>query len=256
MNETGRARVSSVLTWIFSIATVLVAALLIVQCAGIYFEGTSPENLTEIGVYIHSIYSREIVAERFSEIASAVWIWLALLVAALFTRTPAQKEALKAPAQNQLSLLKKRAEMTDTMRAEENKRKKAGLICVAVCVVCAAAVLLYMTDLTHFKSRDLEPVVGTMLIHVVPWVAAAFACMMVFEQLRYKSILREIEEAKKAPKKQPEPEKEKDPKGRNLARAVLYAAAVVLLVMGVMNGGMRDVLVKAVNICTECIGLG
>ncbi|MFR0735032.1 MAG: CD1871A family CXXC motif-containing protein [Oscillospiraceae bacterium] len=23
-----------------------------------------------------------------------------------------------------------------------------------------------------------------------------------------------------------------------------------------MNGGLRDVLVKAVNICTECIGLG
>ena len=29
-----------------------------------------------------------------------------------------------------------------------------------------------------------------------------------------------------------------------------------MLVAGVLNGGMRDVLVKAVNICTECIGLG
>ena len=39
-------------------------------------------------------------------------------------------------------------------------------------------------------------------------------------------------------------------------RVVLYAAAVVLIVLGVMNGGLRDVLVKAINICTECIGLG
>lgn len=41
-----------------------------------------------------------------------------------------------------------------------------------------------------------------------------------------------------------------------IARAALYAVALALTVAGVMNGGMRDVLVKAVNICTECIGLG
>ena len=39
-------------------------------------------------------------------------------------------------------------------------------------------------------------------------------------------------------------------------RIALYAAAVVLIVLGVMNGGLRDVLIKAINICTECIGLG
>ena len=40
------------------------------------------------------------------------------------------------------------------------------------------------------------------------------------------------------------------------ARLVLLGAAAVLVVLGAMNGGARDVLVKAVNICTECIGLG
>ena len=34
------------------------------------------------------------------------------------------------------------------------------------------------------------------------------------------------------------------------------AAAITLIALGVLNGGMRDVLVKAINICTECIGLG
>ena len=38
--------------------------------------------------------------------------------------------------------------------------------------------------------------------------------------------------------------------------AVLFAAAVVLIILGVMNGGMRDVLAKAINICLECIGIG
>lgn len=44
--------------------------------------------------------------------------------------------------------------------------------------------------------------------------------------------------------------------GRNVIRVIIAAAAVALIVLGVMNGGMFDVLVKAINICTECIGLG
>ena len=38
--------------------------------------------------------------------------------------------------------------------------------------------------------------------------------------------------------------------------AILLIAAVCLLTAGVFNGSARDVLGKAVNICTECIGLG
>ena len=39
-------------------------------------------------------------------------------------------------------------------------------------------------------------------------------------------------------------------------RLTLLAIAAALIVWGAVNGGARDVLVKAVNICTECIGLG
>ncbi len=42
----------------------------------------------------------------------------------------------------------------------------------------------------------------------------------------------------------------------NLLRAALLAVAVALIVAGIANGGLRDVLYKAKNICTECIGLG
>lgn len=39
-------------------------------------------------------------------------------------------------------------------------------------------------------------------------------------------------------------------------RLVMLGVAVLFIVLGVMNGGWYDVLVKAINICTECIGLG
>ncbi len=45
-------------------------------------------------------------------------------------------------------------------------------------------------------------------------------------------------------------------KRERLVRCLLLLAAAGLIALGVLNGGMRDVLIKAINICTECIGLG
>ena len=39
-------------------------------------------------------------------------------------------------------------------------------------------------------------------------------------------------------------------------RIILLAAAAAMIVAGVLNGSMKDVLIKAINLCTECIGLG
>jgi len=41
-----------------------------------------------------------------------------------------------------------------------------------------------------------------------------------------------------------------------LLRAALLLAAAVFIILGAYNGGARDVLYKAINICTECVGLG
>lgn len=41
-----------------------------------------------------------------------------------------------------------------------------------------------------------------------------------------------------------------------VARAAVGVIAVTFIVVGAVNGGANDVLVKAINICTECIGLG
>ena len=42
----------------------------------------------------------------------------------------------------------------------------------------------------------------------------------------------------------------------NLVRALLLIAAALMIAAGLANGGLSDVLYKAKNICTECIGIG
>ena len=39
-------------------------------------------------------------------------------------------------------------------------------------------------------------------------------------------------------------------------KGAVLAASVAFIIVGIVNGGMSDVLGKAVRICTECIGLG
>ena len=41
-----------------------------------------------------------------------------------------------------------------------------------------------------------------------------------------------------------------------LIQAVFVVAAAVFIVLGILNGSAWDVLVKAIHLCTECVGLG
>lgn len=247
---------------IFLVATtLLVAALLVFQCARIYAAGTAAENMTEAGVRIHDIYSREIVAQHFGQISWALILWLVALAAMLVGRAWVPQTHHVNPAmapQGRLALLKLRVASTPTMQAEVKKRQWLSIACAAVCLVCIGMAGAYFVDLNHFASRDLEMVMGAMLLHIAPWVVVAFVALMALAQARNQSMLREIEAAKDAPKWKPEP-LQAQKKALPLAltgQIVLGIGAITLLIAGVVNGGMYDVLVKAVNICTECIGLG
>jgi len=43
---------------------------------------------------------------------------------------------------------------------------------------------------------------------------------------------------------------------KKIIAGILIAAAAALIVVGVMNGGAKDVFSKAAHICFECIGIG
>ena len=255
MNGTAKARWARVASWALAAAVLLFAALLIGQCASIYRAGTAAENLTDAGVRIHDIYSREIVSERFGRIAWSFWLMLAVLAAALILRRP-EKEALTAPVGYQLSMRLKRVGKTPAMRAEEVKRGIVTALVGIGCVICAAATLRLLLESGRFDSTDLEMVVPRLVLDVLPWTALAIAFLMTGAQLRHISLKKEIELSKSAPKGEAAPVKALSASAKNIVRAAVLIASVALIAAGIYNGGMFDVLVKAINICTECIGLG
>ena len=53
------------------------------------------------------------------------------------------------------------------------------------------------------------------------------------------------------------PEEAAARKGRMYkVRLGVLIVALICIIAGMANGNMKDILIKAINICTECIGLG
>lgn len=259
MNRTQRAVPVRIAELLLAAATLLAAGALILQCADVFITGTAPQNLSETGVYIRDVYSRELVAQRLADVSWAFVLWLAALVAAAAARAiwhDERRDVLRLSAESRLALARERVAASDAMLAQQRKRRLAGAVCAAVCAGCAVAVCLYLLDTAHFASRDLESVMGAMLAHTAPWIALAFAALAAYAQLRSASIERELDAAMQAPKREPEPRPAQRTSIAVVGRVILCLAAIALIVAGILNGGMYDVLVKAINICTECIGLG
>ncbi len=45
-------------------------------------------------------------------------------------------------------------------------------------------------------------------------------------------------------------------KSKFVIRVTVFAAAVLMILLGINAGGVKDVLGRAVMICLECIGIG
>lgn len=99
----------------------------------------------------------------------------------------------------------------------------------------------------------MEKMVGAMAVPCLVTILAAY-------QIR-KSLTREIDLMRQISAQFPKKAEKVEPKvcckkPVSLARVAILVIAVLLVVLGACNEGTADILTKAVNICTECVGLG
>lgn len=242
--------------------TVLIGALFIVQTVSVYLNGTASENTLGNGVYVHPVYSVGIVAEAFAPIAWLVYGWVfavtLMLIASLFQSGAPRR--VKPEALANVRMLEARlpaplpqSEEGQSVLGEQKRRRCILLAVTCVCAACAAIIIVYLLAPGRFASMELEPVMSQFALHVFPWIAVGFLVACVGAWLINQSALRELPYAKQLAGKRPQPKI-----SRNLTalRVTIYVVAIALVVLGICNQGMRDVLMKAINICTECVGLG
>ncbi len=213
------------------------------------------------------IFTREKVGDRFAIIAPVFFIAVGTTLAGLILGIRDEKEDQPVKVvQAELELLRSRVRQpSEEMKAAARKQKTYGIAGAAVFGVCMIPVLIYVTRLDHFPEDQLESMFRGLLWGIVPWTALGLAALLVFGLMRDRAAREEIAAAKARIAQEKEEKTEAGPpaaKGKNeertvlAVRIILLIVAAALLIAGVLNGGIRDVLIKAINLCTECVGLG
>lgn len=261
-----------------SIFSAVVGVLFIVQTWSIYT--SAPQ----------SPYTVESIKTHFRQIAIPVWLWVAAVVGNILLSHlyPEKKKRPKAyiDMTYALSKAKQRLSGNEDLLSETSKvSKKEEKFRLIVCVACATLIagiaivgglilfgVLYrpLIKTEFFTAHDgvVDKLFQCVLLSIVAMLLACVAARLNLnsrtrERVYYLQEMATNLQNKKtaAPTgtvaQEPKQKKVKSKwMGVWLYRAAIFSVAIVLLIIGVLNGGMREVLLKAINICTQCIGLG
>lgn len=230
------------------ISILLAGALLIAGCLNIYFTGPQREQ----------VYTAELVAAEFSKIAVPVYICIILVIGSFVLDLifPGEKPKAAPDTDFMLEILKKKKDDTSPDIANERKFRKTNTIILAVLTFITSVIFfIYALDPSHFHQSE----INSSMINAMKWLFPCLAIPFIFAVFaayqNERSKKREISLLKEADKKEEQYKPEKQ-NAVNIVRTVIIAVAVIIFVYGFASGGTADVLTKAINICTECIGLG
>lgn len=256
MTKESTMRMHRIYNILFSIVIIIAGICLIIGVLTIYNSGDQP-------------FSRESVATTFSTIAFPVYLTLVMAVISFVWEiiSPSAKE--KEPkAKDYPSLLSSLYEKKDFSAGESKvqeeikalwkNRKMHITIRTVVLVLCSAIFLLYALNSANFHQSEINASMINAMKVLVPCSLVSFAYALFVAIHNEKSIQKEMELVKKLPSSQVSTEDEIVSEEKRLSpyRNAILTAAIILVVYGFLNGGTIDVLAKAINICTECIGLG
>lgn len=214
---------------------------------------------------LEAIFTPEIVAERFARLSPVLLIAIAMSAAGLLLGIKDENADRPArdPSLMRDLIVSRVAAHSDEMKKEHALQRRLRLGTWAAFGLCAVPLALFCLDGGHFPKDDAEKMIVSLAAGAFPWMGAGILCLLIGGALEQKSVLRETEAAKARLKAERaegippvEPKGAKAPGKQGAVRAVLLAAALLFILLGVLNGSLRDVLMKAINVCTECIGLG
>lgn len=263
-----KEKIQQIYSIAISVLVVAVGIAFICVAAEIYYSNR------DTGV----IFTQEIVVERLRILAISFGILIVAIAAGVVF--PLYEVRAKFTSENAARLLESRlpsdgeGEEYQVALARFNKLNKLRLVLWAVegavLLACAIATLCYMLNTANFPSENITAEIFALVSNVLPWIAIAFVALIVGTVLSNVIATKRVTEIKALIKlgngQHASPEQLqfvatlRKLLSNNITlwvvRGIVFVVAVTFIVIGILNGGAHDVLIKAINICTECIGLG
>lgn len=266
MSQKTKERIHLVYGIVLSVMIVAVGVCFALSCLSIYQSGESP-------------FTRESIATHWGFIAVPVWICLVGVLGGfvLTLALPMNPGKIKPRREAAAVLAGLHAKLNpnkcDKGMAEAIAREQANrrVWLVQAAVVTAVSVLIpviWCLIPGRFSVENLNDDVKAAALMILPFVVASLVIWMDTVILWDRSVAKEIGLVKGAlasGKGRTAKGGKTIPAGRDLTadprfvwvvRGVIFVVGVAFVILGILNGGMADVLGKAVRICTECIGLG
>lgn len=239
------------------IQTILLAILFIVQLLRIYYGGQEP------------MYSREICGEYLLQILPAMIIWVVLIVISgiYFNINKPEKEK-KSKIFNSTKLNNLLMIVNDPKSDLENynsykkyllRRKIAWIINIVILVISSVMGILYIANTKHFELENPTNSIKAMTIHLLPWAIISlisFIACTIYDEYICKVLINHVKVMISSGGKKVKNINLENKKAIWIARGIILSVSIVFIIVGVINGGAQAILEKAINICTECIGLG
>lgn len=253
-----RKHIRQIYQIVLSICVICAGLCLIISCVGIYLSGARP-------------FSREAVATAFDWIAVPVYLSLLFILAgwigSLFLpergkklKPEKQYDHILHRLQEKLDLQACPPEMRQAICAEQKGRKCHRCITLALLAVCGVYFLSYALNGEHFPTEGLNEAMVKAALRFFICLAIPFSYGVFTAWWSKKSILRETALTRQALSTG---EQKKVPAAATVSKpfpyylqGVIIGLALGILIYGLLSGGAVDVLTKAANICTECVGLG
>ncbi len=267
MNKVQMKKLRYIFGLFFSAWTVVVGVLMIVQTWSIY-------NSAPVAPF-----SRASIAKHFHQIAVPVWIWVAALAVHIVwaLSIPAEQEKTVAIVDANIPLkrvVKQLQSATPEMQKQRRFRFTLQCICGGVSLAVAGVCLWLLLDKSYNAWLETpfllkHSAAADRMLRVCFWSIAALAVLSVAAYLTERSMRKEIALAKAAIIAQVKQGIKLSPVAKvskpvefwwqqpvNITRMALGVIGVTFVIWGICNGGMNETLQKAINICTQCIGLG
>ena len=260
-----KKRIHKIYGIFLSIALILAGVCLMVACVRIY-QGTYPTD--------GGLFSREAVAAAFATIAIPVYIALALLVGSLILHIFLPEESQKTPPEKQYkTILERFTQKLDKnacdpglfreITRQQALRRSLQIVCISLLAVCSVIFLVYALNIRNFPFEDATGSVVRSMWLFLPCLAVPFGFAVFAAYAKKASLIKEIDLVKEALAQgaqgsvpaSPAPAKSWE-KQVKITKFAILGIALALFIFGFCFGGTADVLKKAINLCTECVGLG
>ena len=252
MNEKTKKIIRVVYYVLVTLMLAVAAVLLMEACVGIYRTGDHP-------------FTREVVAAALDSIAVPLYVCLGLLAVGIILH-PLLPTADEADPDRDRAVLKRllsrdvgevcSPELAAAIRKEHNSRLLHRGITLGLLAVGAAGFLWYALDFAHFTMENINGSMIAAMWVLLPCVGIPFAYGVFTAYYGRVSIRREIALLRQLPGQPAPAPAPKKAVGITVARCVIIGVAIGFIAGGLTYDGWADVLTKAINICTECIGLG